>query len=368
MFRRITKQHINYFKKSAITGLLLSVFSLSVFAKSAVEPEALTAENGDDPASYYTGFSQLLDDEKLIVDETLLDIDEDVERLALYHNGDRLHRKIPKQVHLMIENKLMSRLLASERFDVVQCIECRTTKVRLADDELVISQAAENNKELRSLSKRVRVDGLLFWNASVHRNKFTVNLRLVDGRDNSLLWLKEFSKKTTKELEEKGFDTVSWEVLIGAWGIGAERESTGAAKKLTLDGVTSFGIRRREATSLNEKIEYTLGVEYFRNFSNTDSFNVNGVSLEGRIIADISELDELVETNVYLGIGQSFFNNNNSLLFRLGVEFPFFSDGFMDFGVIYMPKTEVEFKDLTDYESKGTIGGASYDLTLGVRF
>ena len=71
---------------------------------------------------------------------------------------------------------------------------------------------------------------------------------------------------------------------------------------------------------------------------------------------------------MYLGIGQSFFNNNNSLLFRLGVEFPFFSDGFMDFGVIYMPQTDVEFKNLTGYESKGTMGGASYDLTLGVRF
>lgn len=361
----------NKFNKITCLPLLLSclvIFNAAAEEKQATEPASLTAANSDDPASFYTGFSRLLDDEKLIVNEALLDIDEDIERISLYHNGDRLHRKIPKQVHLMIENKLMSRLLTSQRFELVQCIECRTTKVQLSDDELKISQAAENNKELRNLTKKVRVDALLFWNASVHKNKFTINLRLVDGRDNSLLWLTEFSKKTSKELEEKGFDSVSWELIVGAWGIEATRKSTGTGKDLTLDGVTSIGFRRREATSLNEKLEYTLGVEYFRNYSNAEKFNINGISLEGRIIADIAELDEMIETNIYLGIGQTFYNNNSSLLFKMGVEFPFFSDGFIDFGMIYMPKTDAEFNSLTGYEKSGDVGGASYDLTLGVRF
>ncbi|KZZ41503.1 hypothetical protein A3759_23620 [Thalassolituus sp. HI0120] len=57
----------------------------------------------EQPSSLYTGFSQLLDDDKTLVLEELIDLDANIKRVAMYHNGDRLHRKIPKQVHLMIE-------------------------------------------------------------------------------------------------------------------------------------------------------------------------------------------------------------------------------------------------------------------------
>ena len=76
----------------------------------------------------------------------------------------------------------------------------------------------------------------------------------------------------------------------------------------------------------------------------------------------------MIDTKVYLGVGQAFYNNANSLTFRFGFEFPFFSDGFMDFGVIYMPESDVVWKNDADLEKDGKFGGASYDLTLGVRF
>lgn len=349
-------------------AILLSVST----AFSAHAAESLIDEfrkpESQTPPTLYTGFERLLDDEKTLVVEELLDLEEDVRRIALYHNGDRLHRLIPKQVHLMIENKLMGRMMESGRFDIIQCIECRTTKVEMSENELTISQAADDNKSLRVLGKKVRADAFLFWNASVHDNKFTVNLRMVDGGNNELLWLKEYSKKTTKEAEEKGFDTVSYEFIIGAWGVGGERKSTVGGSDEELDGTTVIGIRRREGTSISDEIEYTLGLEYFRNYSNTDLFDLSGYNLEGRIIADIPSLDEVIDTKVYLGVGQAFYNNANSLTFRFGFEFPFFSDGFMDFGVIYMPESDVVWKNDADLEKDGKFGGASYDLTLGVRF
>ena len=357
---------MKFIRITALSLCSILIMPSAYAAKSLVEE--LTGPEAQTPPTYYTGFERLLDDDKTLVVEELIDLQEDVRRVALYHNGDRLHRLIPKQVHLMIENKLMGRMMNSGRFDIIQCIECRTTNVVMAEDQLKITQAAQNNQELRRLGKQVRADAFLFWNASVHDNKFTVNLRMVDSKNNELLWLKEYSKKTTKEAEEKGFDTVQYELIVGAWGVGGERDNTAGGTDAELDGATVVGIRRREGTTISDDLEYTLGFEYFRNYSNSDLFDLSGYNLEGRIIADIPSMDNIIDTKVYLGVGQAFYNNANSLIFRFGFEFPFFSDGFMDFGVLYMQESDVVWKDVTDYDEDGKFGGASYDLTLGVRF
>jgi hypothetical protein len=342
-------------------GLLLSLNYVQA-------SESALPDMAEPPPTLYTGFGQLLDDDKTLVLEELMDLDQSIQRIALYHNGDRLHRLIPKQVHQMIENKLMGRLMADGRFEVIQCLECRTTKVEMSVDQLNISQAAENNQELRVLSKKVRSDAFMFWSASVHENKFTINLQMIDGKNNELLWLKEYSKTTTKEQESNDFDRVTYELIVGAWGVKGQRDSNTLADDTELDGATAIGIRRRESTALNEDIEYALGFEYFTNYSSEETFNLSGYNLEGRIIADIPALDDVLDTKVYLGIGQSFVNDGTSLTFRFGFEFPFFKDGFMDFGVIYMQEINVRWKEDPELEEIGTFGGAGYDLTLGLRF
>lgn len=342
-------------------GLLVGVASLT-------NADVMHLDVDQAPASLYTGFVQLLDDDKTLVKESLIDLPDTVQRIALYHNGDRLHRRIPKQVHLMIENKLMSRILDSERFEVVQCLDCRTTRVAMRADRLEISHIAMDNQALRKLGKQVRADAFLFWNASVHENKFTINLQMVNADDNQLLWLKEYARKTTLEQEEEGFDLVNYEVIVGSWGISAQRDSLTASADESVSGITVFGLRRRETTSLSDQLQYTLGLEYFRNFSSTDAFNLHGFNLEGRIIADLPSMDDLIDTKVYLGLGQSFFNDTNALIFRFGFEFPFFKDGFIDYGVLYMPESRASWQSLSGYSQTGRFGGASYDLTLGLRF
>ena len=113
------------------------------------------------PPTMYAGFSRLLDDESILVPEELLDVDKNIKRIAFYFNGDRLHRKIPKQVHLMIENKLLGKFMGLGRFEVIDCIECRTTRVNFEDSLMLISQSAQSNKDLRNLSKEVRADAFL---------------------------------------------------------------------------------------------------------------------------------------------------------------------------------------------------------------
>jgi len=351
----------------ALFLLICVSFLPSAFGETRLVEDVMP--EGMKPPTHYSGFAMLLDDEGVLVAEELLDVDQKVKRIAFYHTGDRLHRKIPKQVHLMIENKLMGKFMGLGRFDIVDCIECRTTKVDFSKNKMNISQRAEDNQGLRELSKDIRADAFVLWNASVHENKFTVNLRMVGAQTNNILWLKEYSKKTTREQESMEFETTQWEIVIGAWGLDSERDavSTGT-DDATLEGVTSFGIRRRESTTLNKDVEYTLGVDYFRNFSSTEQFSINGVNVEGRIYVNVAAMEEWVTTKTYLGVGQAFFSGAHGLMLKFGLEFPFVTNGFMSLGAVYLVPGEVEWDADADYVDKSEFGGTGLDLTLGFRF
>ncbi len=350
----------------ALVGFLCA--SLSAFTCAETRMVNSELPDLDAPPSQYAGFSRLLDDESIMVPEELLDISKDVKRIAFYHNGDRLHRKIPKQVHLMIENKLFGKFMGLGRFEVIDCIECRTTRVNFEDSRMHISQSAQSNQDLRSLSKVVRVDAFMLWSASMHENKFTINLRMVSSRSNEILWLKEYVKKTTRQQEELEFESIEMEFVVSAWGLGAEREGVAPTADAELNGVTGFGLRRREYTSLNKDIEYSLGVEYFKNFSSTDEFSVSGINLEGRIFVNIEAMKNWVKTKAYLGVGQAFFSGSHGLMLKFGLEFPFVTNGFMALGAVYLVPEEVEWDSDANYEDSSEFGGSGLDLTLGYRF
>lgn len=333
--------------------------------------QELNAENlafMHQPPTMYSGFASLLDDDKTLIEEQLLDIDKKIKRIAFYYTGDRLHRQIPKQVHLMIENKIMGKFMSMGRYEVVDCIECRTTKVDIDENMLTIHQAAEDNQSLRELSKAVRADAFILWNASVHEDKFTINMRMVNSTNNEVLWIKEYSKVTTREDEDNGFESTNLELVVGTWGVGGTRRNITGGSDAELTSVTAIGLRRRETTTLHKDIEYTLGIEYFKNYALTDQFNVSGINLEGRIIVGIEAMKGVVDTRAYLGIGQAFFSGAHSLIFRFGFEFPFVTNGFMDLGMVYMSSEEVEWTQNSDYEDASPFGGAGLDLTLGYRF
>ena len=349
---------------------LLAYFCASFSAFISAETRVVNSGLPDLEAapSQYAGFSRLLDDESILVPEELLDINKDIKRIAFYHNGDRLHRKIPKQVHLMVENKLFGKFMGLGRFEVIDCIECRTTRVNFEDSRMHISQSAQSNQDLRELSKKVRVDAFLLWSASMHENKFTVNLRMVSSKSNEILWLKEYVKKTTRQQEELEFESIEMEFVVSAWGLGADRGGLNGTADAELSGVTGFGLRRREYTSLNKDIEYSLGVEYFKNFSSTDEFSVSGINLEGRVFVNIAAMKDWVKTKAYLGVGQAFFSGSHGLMLKFGLEFPFVTNGFMALGAVYLVPEEVEWDSDTNYEESSEFGGSGLDLTLGYRF
>lgn len=355
-----------YVVLSALFFILCAIFSSYSFSETRVVTSDVPGFGL--PPTMYAGFSRLLDDESILVPEELLDVDKDIKRIAFYFNGDRLHREIPKQVHLMIENKLLGKFMALGRFEVIDCIECRTTRVNFEDSRMLISQSAQSNQDLRNLSKEVRADAFLLWSASVHEDKFTVNLRLVSAKSNELVWLKEYAKKTTREQEELEFESIEMEMVVSSWGLSSERDGIGSVADASLSGVTAFGLRRREYTTLNKDVEYSLGVEYFRNFSSRDEFNISGFNLEGRIFVNMPALTDWVNTKAYVGIGQAFFSGSHGLMMKFGLEFPFVTNGFMSIGAVYLVKEEVEWDSNADYEDSSEFGGAGLDLTLGYRF
>ncbi len=351
---------------SALIICLCAIFSTPAFSETRVVSSGLPDLNS--APSQYAGFARLLDDDSILVPEELLDINKNIRRIAFYHNGDRLHRKIPKQVHLMIENKLFGKFMGLGRFEVIDCIECRTTRVNFEDSRMHISQSAQSNQDLRELSKKVRVDAFLLWSASVHENKFTVNLRMISAKSNEILWLKEYVKKTTREQEELEFESIEMEFTVSALGLSSTRPGVALVSDAKLDSVSAFGIRRRESTSLNKEIEYSLGVEYFKNFSGTDEFSVSGFNLEGRIFVNIAAMQDWVPTKAYLGVGQAFFSGSHGLMMKFGLEFPFVTNGFMSLGAVHLVSKEVEWDSNTDYADKSEFGGSGLDLTLGYRF
>jgi len=357
--------HITVILSALVFGLC-AIISTETHAETRVISSGLP-DLGIAPTQY-AGFSRLLDDDSILIPEELLDVDKDIQRLAFYHTGDRLHRKIPKQVHLMIENKLLGKFMGLGRFEVIDCIECRTTRVNFEDSRLHISESAQSNQDLRKLSESVRADAFVFWSASVHEDKFTVNLRMVSAKNNELLWLKEYAKQTTREQEQLGFETVEIEMTISSMSLGSERDGVGGAADAKLDNVTGFGLRRREYTSLNKDIEYSLGFEYFRNFSETDAFSVNGFNLEGRIYVNVDAVKDWVNTKVYLGVGQAFFSGSHGLMSKFGLEFPFVTNGFMAIGAVYLVSDEVEWDTNADYEDTSEFGGTGIEFTLGYRF
>ena len=204
MMPRMKQEFKLYTVNYVVLSTLLFVFcvSLSAYSNSETRVASANLPHLTAPPTTYAGFSRLLDDETILIPEELLDVTKDVKRIAFYHNGDRLHRKISKQVHLMIENKLLGKFMGLGRFEVIDCIECRTTRVNFERSRMHVSQSAQSNQDLRNLSKDVRVDAFVLWSASVHEDKFTVNLRMVSSKSNELLWLKEYAKKTTREEEE----------------------------------------------------------------------------------------------------------------------------------------------------------------------
>jgi hypothetical protein len=355
-----------YMFLSALIASFLALFSTLSFAQTRVVSSGLPDLNSH--PSQYAGFARLLDDDSILVPEELLDINKNIKRIAFYHNGDRLHRKIPKQVHLMLENKLFGKFMGLGRFEVVDCIECRTTRVNFENSRMHISQSAQSNEDLRELSKKVRVDAFLLWSASVHENKFTVNLRMISAKSNEIIWLKEYVKKTTREQEELEFESIEMEFTVSALGLSSTRPGVGAVGAATLDSVSAFGLRRRESTSLNKEIEYSLGVEYFKNFSAQDEFSVSGINLEGRVYVNISAMQDWVPTKAYLGVGQSFFSGSHGLMLKFGLEFPFVTNGFMSLGAVHLVSKNVEWDANADYADKSEFGGSGLDLTLGYRF
>ena len=350
----------------ALFYVFCAIFSAAILAETRLVKSGLPDIHA--PTSQYAGFARLLDDDSILVPEELLDISKNIKRIAFYHNGDRLHRKIPKQVHLMLENKLFGKFMGLGRFEVVDCIECRTTRVNFSDARMHISQSAQSNQDLRELSQKVRVDAFLLWSASVHENKFTMNLRMVSAKSNEILWLKEYAKKTTREQEELEFESIEMEFTISALGLSSTRAGVGGVSDASLDSVAGFGIRRRESTSLNQDIEYSLGVEYFKNFSGTDEFSVSGLNLEGRIFVNIAAMEDWVPTKTYLGVGQAFFSGSHGLVLKFGLEFPFVTNGFMSLGAVHLVSKEVEWDKDADYVDKSEFGGSGLDLTLGYRF
>lgn len=370
-------QAFNFYRLFVHLAVLLVITTQVNAEEEAAAPANSAAEQWslqEGTPIFYNGFIELMEDENTLPVEDLEDLETRIGRVALYHTEDRLYKRIPKPTETMIEGMIMKKLLDTGKFQVTDCLECKLIQVQLNDNQLKVSQAIESNQDQRNLARKLKVDGFFMWSANVYDQKFTIDMRLVDATDNTVVWTRQYIRNVTtldRAMADGGkkedYDKVTWEMFVGAWGFGSTRQGTGVDDE-SINSVTTFGIRRRESSDLYKDITYGLAVEGFTNIAQREYFNTWGFILEGRVAVDLPALKQWVPTLTYLELGQAFYNGQQSLLYKYGLEFPFTKDGYIDLGIIYMRRETIDWPAVTGLEDSSSFGGASYDITLGYRF
>jgi len=315
----------------------------------------------------HSGFVNLINDPKALVFHDLFELPPSIKRVALYNSNDKLSKSLGKQTKTMIEGQILAELLNTKRFEIAACVECTQINVILNEEQVKIEKAIESNQELRRLAKTIAVDAFFMWSAQVIESQYRIDMRLVRASDNQVMWTHQYAKKTTEDEVEQDFKFTQWEVYLSSIGFKLERTSN-TLSDLDIGQISVFGIRRREASTFYPHLNYGLGVEIFGNITQRQAMPFIGGSINGRLSLDFPALQKYIPTSTYIEVAQSLYNQNQALIFKYGLEFPFSKNGIINLGVLYSPENTITWDALNDYSTESTFGGATYEIMLGYRF
>ena len=136
---------------------------------------------------------------------------------------------------------------------------------------------------------------------------------------------------------------------------------------LKVGQITVVGLRRREASTFYPHLNYGLGIEVFGNVTSRTSFPFMGGALTGRLSLDFPALQKYIPTSTYIEVAQSLYNQNQALIFKYGLEFPFAKNGIINMGVLYTSENTITWGELEGYTTQSSFGGATYEIMLGYR-
>lgn len=310
----------------------------------------------------YAPFHRLINDKDTLDADTLRKIDYSILRVALYQIEDRRSIQVQKSTHAMLESRITEKLVESGRFQVVSCVECKTTRVTLVNQKLKVSQPIESNDQLKELGEKLKVDAFLLWQTIATEDSESISFQLVKAEDNTVIWAKQYTDNAIADLVP-----VHYDVYVGLIAQNMSRTDTVTGDVVRAESLTSMGVRRREKASFNPALEYALGVEFVNSIFAPSEFDIYGIMIEGRVLYDTQRNANLGPAKLYAGVGEFFLEGSQSIFVRGGLEYALGENGFVDIGFMYLRDTDVDWGSDGDYESSSTIGGMSGELVIGLQ-
>lgn len=324
--------------------------------------------------------------------EELLKISPSINKIALYRNADRENRLFPSKTYNLIENRLMQKLLETNRFQINECMECKSTQLLIKRGSFTILRAIESNARLSEIADKIGVNGFFMWNVYYDKEKLYLNLQIVDTKTGEIKWVRKVEDKFEEEEEarkkqaevEKRRRATNVIIYTGAWGFKVTRKSTNNPHQ-SADMLAVLGFRAMKESAFSRNMVFGVGLDIFTNMAKRDYINLFGNVLYAQVSFKLDPLfkesgdatgeEELVDLeegfstfNFYLAVGEAFYKDNFTEAFKGGFDIHFSERFHFNLGFIYMPIREVEMPDVAGYLKKVDFGGFTYDINLGIVF
>jgi len=346
---------VEKYKAAWLSAVLAATFSLSANAAEQV-------------ATHKDGFSHLINNPNILSKSDFSDVAELPKSVALYFDGDRLHRNIDKEITEFIADQLTTRLVTDGTFKVAECTECNKTRVYVLKDAMRVQAPATSTSEFAELGEKVGVDAFIKWNAKETDGRFNLAMRLVDSEKGSVIWSKEYTKNITQDDVDRGYTELEWRLAVSAIGFTATRSATQGGEDATLSGLTALKISRKIIPYDNDGVSYEAGLTYLQNTSGSSTFNLSGTILGGRVMLDMGRMFDRIPYSLYGGVGAAIYNDSRGYTFEGGLEFPFADYGYLSVGFVNLAGDTVEWDSKPGFTDSSEFGGTTYDFSVGFKF
>jgi hypothetical protein len=360
-------------RKKYVWGVLILMFCMTTWAESQSPKEPSPADAYDpyqDPVFYnklelYDKFSKLMGSEDTLSDKHLQEIDLAIVKVALYRTRDRKAHHLPANIYAMIENKIIRKLMDSRRFQVYECLECKTTQVMLKEDSFSVLRLLESNQRLQHVGRDIGVNGILMWNAFVESGKVVLQMRLVDVNSGRIMWSQQYLKKSSLQFDPQ--------LYVGLWGLPYSRNGIAGNANVSGGGVLNMGALWVQRSAFSENVDYGAGFDVFANTAQTEAVNVQALGVNGRMMVALDSLwgkanKQTSLFNAYLSMGISLVKSEVLPVVRGGLTLRFNHHNYIDLGMVMIPETLFQFPSNPVLVDEGRFGGASYDISMGYRF
>jgi hypothetical protein len=229
-------------------------------------------------------------------------IPKEINRVAFYSlKVDRANVSVP--LAKQIQGKIEAKISSTGRITVIYAPEIKPIKITAGEGSLTLSSGFQTTEEIRAVSDKLRLDGMMEGEFYLTKDTLYLNLRIFDTRSMAVVWSQEFSSilppvplpppppPPPPPVPVKKYTGVDYG--FGIAGLQLMGTDTTGVKAPSYAQYYCIDFRISEKTILTEKVRWTLtggflslmtGLKSGRDSLGQD-VNVNNTSVSGRILA-----------------------------------------------------------------------------------